>query len=337
VRGLRRRRVSGDNRRGRSGVNKLSCEAALTLVALGVLVASSATSEPSGCPPPELPARPATAAPSLLERPEILRDVLYDRQEGVELRMDLLIPGRTDAAPVPVLFYPSAGGHAVPRNAFTDAALVHGFAVACAQVRYFEEASKFPDAIVDAKSAVRFLKAHASEYAIDPERIVACGSSKNGMFSSMLGTMGEVTSYDVGRNLHVTSRVAGVVNFAGHTDLTAFYTDGVSDPQVMMDEATYEMKNLQFLDCHAFACDPIERAASAITYVDPTDAPEMLVLGSEDPLVPVAQMTRFRDALLASCVPAYLLIVDGAAHGVAREIGQAEIDYLLAFLEMYTE
>ena len=79
------------------------------------------------------------------------------------------------------------------------------------------------------------------------------------------------------------------------------------------------------------------RAASAITYVDPTDPPQFLVLGSEDTLVPLAQMTRFRDRLLASCVPAYFLLVEDAPHSVARTLGDEEIQLLLAFLEAFVE
>jgi len=286
------------------------------------------------CCLPELPDCPMTPTPSVMGSPQLIRDVVYDQQEGVDLSMDLLIPTRTDGIGVPVLFYPSAGGHGIPQNALTEAALGRGFAIACGSVRYFEVESKFPDALVDAKSAVRYLKAHASEFAIDPDRIVACGSSKNGMFASMLGTMGEMTMYDLGANLHVSSRVAAVINFAGHTDLTAFYSDGINDPQIRMDDATYAAKTMQFLGCHSFACDDIERAASAISYVDSADAPEMLVLGSEDTLVPAAQMVRFRDALLASCVPAYFLVVEGAPHGVVRLLDEAVLNRLLAFLEM---
>jgi len=303
-----------------------------------LLLASSAASVAgSDCFIPDLPDRPMAPAPELVGSARLLRDVVYDHQEGIDLLMDLLLPVRADGQAVPVLFYPSAGGHGIPNTPFCEAVQARGYAIARASVRYFEEDSKYPDALVDAKSAVRFLKTNADEYGIDPERIVACGSSKNGMFASMLGTMGEATDYDLGLHLDVTSDVAAVINLAGHTDLTAFYADGMDDPLVRMDAQTYETKNQQFLGCPAFDCDELERAASAITYVDPTDPPQFLVLGSDDPLVPLAQMTRFRDRLFASCVPAYLLLVEDAPHGVVRVLSDGEIQRLLAFLEMFVE
>ncbi|MEW5825878.1 MAG: alpha/beta hydrolase [Candidatus Bipolaricaulota bacterium] len=311
---------------------------ALAFALAAVVGAARSSAAASGaCVPPPLPSAPNSSRLAPSDRPELLRDVLYAQQEGMDLLMDLLLPRRPDGVASPVLFYPSANGHAVPKDPFTEAVRQRGYAVVRAQVRYYEPSSKFPDALVDAKSAVRFLKAHASEYGIDPERIVACGSSKNGMFASMLGTMGEATQYDLGANLDISSRVAAVVNFAGHTDLTSFYADGMADPQVKMDEETYEAKNEQFLGCPAFDCLELERAASAITYADPSDAPQMLVLGSEDALVPSLQMTRFLDRLLAVCVSAYYILVDGAPHAVAGALRESDIQQILAFLETFVE
>ena len=76
----------------------------------------------------------------------------------------------------------------------------------------------FPAQIEDCKAAVRWLRAHAAEYHLDPNRFAAWGSSAGGHLAAMLGTTGDVKEFEVGENLGVSSRVQAVVDYFGPTD-----------------------------------------------------------------------------------------------------------------------
>ena len=72
----------------------------------------------------------------------------------------------------------------------------------------------------DAKAAVRFLRANAAEYNLNPDKIAAFGQSAGGNLASMLGTSGDVAEFDdpsLG-NAGVSSRVQAVINWFGPND-----------------------------------------------------------------------------------------------------------------------
>src|ERR1035438_8305255 len=84
--------------------------------------------------------------------------------------------------------------------------LARGYAVASINYRLSQDAI-FPAQIEDCKAAVRWLRANASKYGLDPSHFAAWGSSAGGHLAAMVGTTGGVKEYDVGENLGVSSRV----------------------------------------------------------------------------------------------------------------------------------
>lgn len=259
----------------------------------------------------------------------VIRHIVYEQRNGQDLSMQVLVPanhdlqGGTPALPV-VLFF--GGGKPI-----AELLTKNGFAMASVRVR-FGNGDIFPAAVQDAKSAVRFLRAHAKAYNLDGAHIGTAGSSKGGLFASMLGTMNDIPEYDVGSNLDTSSRVQAVLNFCGHTDLTKFYEDGMADPKVVMDKRIYERKNRQFLGCGIEDCKDTERKASPLTHVSKDDAPFLLITGDTDRLVPVAQLTRFHGALQATGVESTLDIVPGASHGMRDLLGEKQEKAVIEFL-----
>ncbi|MBT3349291.1 alpha/beta hydrolase fold domain-containing protein [bacterium] len=213
----------------------------------------------------------------------------------------------------------------------------NGIAVASVGIRYFEEEILFPTPIEDAKAAIRYLRVHAAEFGIDPNRIGVYGSSKNGMLASFLGTTGDETQFDVGTNLNVSSKVQMVLNLSGHTDMTNFYKDGINDPDVTMSWETYENKTPRYLGCdpnllNGTGCLQVETTASALTYVSVGDASEFLVLGTDDHLVPEIQMTRFYSELQEANIPTEYLLVPVAGHGVANQLTNTHKQQIVDFI-----
>jgi|GEM_PF-3028794 len=256
--------------------------------------------------------------------------IVYETRNGTELTLSLSLPKDKAAGPYPVLLYFGGGAE------FAEFLNARGIAMASVRVR-FGNGDIFPAVIQDAKSAVRFLRANAQKYNLDPDHIAASGSSKGGMFASMLGVMNDIPEFEIGSNLDQSSRVQAVINFCGHTDLTRFYQDGADDPLVHMDERTYQRKNQEFLGCDAFKCQEQEKKASVVTYVSSDDAPFLLITGANDHLVPVVQLERFQDLLQSAGVESTLDIVPGADHGFHNLFGEKQQKEIEEFLKEHLQ
>jgi len=94
-----------------------------------------------------------------------------------------------------------------------------GFAVASVNYRLSQHAL-FPAQIEDCKAAVRWLRAQATTYMLDPDRIGVWGASAGGHLVALLGTTGDVKEFDTGGHLAHSSRVQAVCDFFGPTDFT---------------------------------------------------------------------------------------------------------------------
>ena len=106
-----------------------------------------------------------------------------------------------------------------------------GYAVASIGYRLSGDAI-WPAQIEDCKAAVRWLRANARTYGIDPDRFAAWGASAGGHLAAMLGTAGGVKEFEVGENLNVSSRVQAVVDYFGPTDFLQMDAHRLADGQV---------------------------------------------------------------------------------------------------------
>jgi acetyl esterase/lipase len=198
--------------------------------------------------------------------------------------LDLYLPppDAVVSAPAPlILFFHSGGwigGSRTNVPDFVTRQIGHGWAVASADYR-FAPAAPFPAAIEDAKWALRWLKANASNLGIRPDCIVAAGTSAGGHIAAMLavtksafeptGLPAELASLD--------EKVIGLIDVVGPTDLGSLWREPTGYGPAITSS---------FLQCTSIGCDPNLLAASnPITYVAPDDPPALLVYGGQDTLV----------------------------------------------------
>ena len=258
---------------------------------------------PSKNPPVDL--FPFPTSDSTIPTPSaVLLDVTYCTMDSVPLKMDLYFPPQGDK-PSPVLMYVHGGGWSSGDRKeirgmrdlpmFTDA----GYVVIAIDYRLAPE-YHFPAMIQDVKCAVRYLRAHAEEYNLDPDRFAAWGLSAGGHLVSLLGLADESAGWDVGEYLDQSSRVQAVISMFGLVDLT------VLDPES-------ELMQMLFGVSHVDSADLAR--ASAATYISPDDPPFMIVHGNRDWVVPQAQSVNFDARLDAAGVPSQLLLVKNAGHG----------------------
>jgi acetyl esterase/lipase len=199
--------------------------------------------------------------------------------------------------------------------------LARGYAVASLNYRLSQHA-KFPAQIEDCKAAVRWLRAHAAEYRLDPALFAAWGASAGGHLAAMLGTTGDTREFDVGGNLDQPSRVQAVVDYFGPTD---FLQMDAHRPAGGMVHDTADSPESELVG--GAIQDNKEKTARAnpITYVSAGDPPFLICHGDQDPLVPHHQSELLEAALRKAGVPVTFYTVQGAGHGGFRDPRVAEL------------
>lgn len=283
--------------------------------------------------PQDTPRRPADqAGQALPEGARALRDLAYVPNGHERQKLDLYLPAGTNgAAPLIIWIHGGAwlGGNKDRSPAMRFVA--RGFAVASVNYRLSHQAV-FPAQIEDCKAAVRWLRAHAAEYHLDPNRFGAWGASAGGHLVALLGTSGGVKEFDRGENLEVSSRVQAVVDFFGPTDLL---TMGAQvGPESRMKHDAPDSPEAMLIGGAVQENREKARRASPITFAGKDAPPMLLVHGDADPLVPWKQSEDLCAALKKAGANATLYIVKGGGHGdkfgpdVAQQVDQFFAKYL---------
>jgi acetyl esterase/lipase len=254
----------------------------------------------------------------------IVRDVTYKHIDGRNLQLDIYSP-KSITHPLPVVLW--IHGHRWSYGSKEQRPPVNlmaqGYIVASLDYRPSGEAS-FPAAIEDCKAAVRWLRANATTYQIDPDHIGAWGHSAGGHLAALLGTSGGVAELEgAGDNSTFSSRVQAVCDMSGPSDILQFY-EAVSkstDGSARRAKSSIE----QFLGGSVEQNRAKAIAASPITYVSKDDAAFLIIHGENDMSIPVSQSEAFSDKLKAAGVDATLEIAKGRGHGVGGPNFASEI------------
>ncbi|MDJ0534055.1 MAG: alpha/beta hydrolase [Xenococcaceae cyanobacterium MO_207.B15] len=281
----------------------------------------------------------------------IIRDLEYatyqHQGETKQLLLDLYLPVvEGSQQPQPLLIYIHGGGWLEFSKEICPGEIVakKGYAIACINYRYSTEAI-FPAQIHDAKAAVRWLRANATQYNLDPSKFGAWGASAGGHLSLLLGTSGGVAELEGNQgNLDVSSEVQAVCNWFAPTDFTqvppAFSEPfnpeipqkyrGV--PWLLYTKVTYKLLG-------GAVAENLELAALAnpITYIDSKDPPVLVVHGELDKIVPISQSEILVEALEDKGVPVTFVRKSDMTHsyrGANKERFSPElIGMALAFFE----
>ncbi len=258
--------------------------------------------------PGPLPPRTDAAVPTLDTR----LDVVYGEADGQLLKLDFAKPTVCRGQSVPVIIYVHGGGwRSGTKSGAFDIGVVKmglelGFAVASLDYRLAPK-FHFPAQINDCKLAVRFLRANAADFGIDPARIGAAGGSAGGHLSALLAVTDERDGLEGPGLEGVSSRILAAVDEFGPTDLTDAASLTTSEGMSMVTD---------FLGCDPFVCLDRALAASPIAYVSPDDPPILIIHGDKDTLVPYRQSELFAERLRISGNPCALIKVRNAEHGL---------------------
>ncbi|HEX5717907.1 MAG TPA: alpha/beta hydrolase fold domain-containing protein [Thermoanaerobaculia bacterium] len=285
------------------------------------------------------------AAPPLLAQCQTHSGLTYATYQDAagqtqELKLELLVPA--SAAPVPVVIWIHGGGwfngSRLPIPAGVSALCSKGYAVASIDYRLTGTAI-WPAQIQDVKGAVRWLRAHAANYNLDPDRFAAWGSSAGAQLASMLGTSGDEGTVTVGNftadlegmtggNAAFSSRVQAAVSWYGYGDMLQmnFYPSTQNHDTNGSPESRLVGDWIQRVP---------ERTATAspITFASPDDPPFLVMHGTLDDLVPFNQSELLVDALRRNGVRVAWVPVPNGGHGNAAFNTTASFQAVYDFLK----
>lgn len=237
-------------------------------------------------------AEPAAAVPPVFDRPgfTICRDVVYATIGAKPLLLDVYMPEKPTTGLPTVVWIHGGGWVSGNKDKCPVKDLVYqGYVVASINYRLTMTA-KFPAQIEDCKGAIRFLRANARTYAIDPRRIGVVGSSAGGYLAAFVGTTGGMKEFegDVGGNLDQPSQVQCAIDDCGPIDLLKTYPDAATKYIAgLLGGPAAEKKELAI-------------RANPITHITPKTPPFLILHGTRDAMIPLEQSQLFSAALKAA-------------------------------------
>lgn len=255
---------------------------------------------------------------------EVRLDQPYADGVSAKQKVDVYLPKkRNSGRPLPVVALIHGGGWVNgDRLGYAAQAIqlarTGDYAAVTVGYRLTGEAS-WPAQVHDCKAAIRWIRAHAGELRLDPEKIAVWGSSAGGHLSSLLGTSGGVKELegDLGPNSQFSSRVQCVVNLCGPEDFTqALMFDKEGGP-VWKDDAVSGLLGGSAADRHAEAV-----AASPVTHVSADDPPFITFHGTQDRRVAFLHAEAIHAALQKAGVTSLLVPITGGGHG---SVGHPEV------------
>ena len=250
------------------------------------------------------------------ERAPDFADVAYTTAGEHALALDVYLPAAGASSPLVVWVHGGAwrvGSKARPPMSFVDS----GFALASLDFRQSTDAP-FPAMIHDIKAAIRFLRANASRYGYDADRIAIAGASSGAHLAALVGVTNGHPDLEgtVGDHLDESSDVQAIVAYFGASNLTTILQQSTPAGLRIREPALSSL-----LGGLPDAVPELARLASPVFHVDAGDPPLHMLHGDQDPQMPINQTHELHGAYKKLDLDVYFDVVHGAAHGGAAFYG----------------
>jgi len=242
-------------------------------------------------------------------------DIVYSSPGSSALALDLQIPATPGLKPL-VVYVPGGGFMQADKRGALDLRTYvaeAGYAVASIRYRTVTDGAHYTDGVADVKSAVRFLRAHAAEYGIDPTRVALWGESAGGYLVAMTALTNGRPEFDVGDNLDQSSAVGAVIDKFGPSDMARIGAD-------FDDDTATALTSPSFVSTQYFTGAP-PGAADPMSYVHADAPPFLFMHGADDRIVSPSQTLLLHNALRAAGADSTRYLIDGAGHGDLAAVG----------------
>ena len=256
------------------------------------------------------------------------RDLVYENIGGEGLKLDIYRP-KAMAKPTPALIFIHGGswksGHKEDYKVYTLDFAKRGYVTVSLSYRLLPK-YHYPDCVEDVKCALGWIRAHASDYNIDPENIALIGASAGGHLATLVGYSSDSpvfeSKYDEDS---ISSRVQAVVDFYGPVDFTASFSKEAEGLLNNFMNQTYQEN------------PSLYEQASPLKYVSKDDPPTLIFHGTIDDLVPVGQSDLLKAELDKQGVANEYYRLEGWPHGMdlALSVNEYCKNKLAIFLHKY--
>tara|TARA_B100000686_G_C16767918_1_gene963066 strand:+ start:1254 stop:2102 length:849 start_codon:yes stop_codon:yes gene_type:complete len=246
-----------------------------------------------------------------------VNDVVYASYGDRDLVLNLLLPSIDTTEGFPLVIYIQGSGW-LPQNVYRSLPLLvdlarSGYVIASVEYRHSREAIA-PAQVQDVKAAIRFMRANADNYNIDPRKVAVMGNSSGGHLSALAGVSDGEVAFLTEDNSDYPSHVQVVVDFFGPTDFRQMdnYPSQISHDRPGSPESLVVGGPIQESEQEAAV-----KAYNPITYISSDrDIPPFLIIhGDVDALVPFNQSVLLYEALREANKEVVFYRVNGAGHG----------------------
>lgn len=252
--------------------------------------------------------------------------------------LDLHVPEREAGQLVPVVVYAHGGGFVGGLRTMGQWAflLQAGYAVASVDYRLAGEC-RFPGPVHDVAAAVRWVRAQASHYGLDAERVIGFGSSAGGYLMNAVALTGDDhpgMTGDLGPTPELSCHLDAVVDYYAPVDFLTLDED--ADPSVRESAVGPDSPLTRFLGFIPAEHREEAESANLCRYAKASSPPFLIAHGDADVIVGFGQSRRLHDALTKAGARADLVVISGADHGAPEFDQEALHEQTLTFLESVT-
>jgi acetyl esterase/lipase len=271
---------------------------------------------------------PARGAEIVVEK-----DIVYGTGGGKDLKLNLARPEQTNGL-VPGIVYIHGGGwiggDRKLKQADIEDAARRGYVAVTVTYRLSDPDASgkprnpFPAQIEDVKCAIRWLRANADKYHVDPNCIGVTGDSAGGHLSLLAGVTGSASELEGnGGHPDASSKVQAVVNYFGPTDMARLHKISQRAAGVIVNVLGGPPEKVP----------DVYKAASPVTYVAKDDPPILTIHGTADPIVPVEQAHEFDEAMKKVGGSHTMMLIQGAQHGFGGEAAKQAREATFKFFD----
>lgn len=255
-----------------------------------------------------------TLARNAAAETRVTRDVVYSRPDAeTSLLMDLYHADGPGPHPAVLLVHGGGwlGGSKAGYTRIGPWLAQNGF-TACAINYRLAPKHPYPAAMDDCHRAIRWIRAHAGEHAIDPKRVGAMGDSAGGHLVALIGVRGAREGVDRELRRHRARPDAVVSNYGAHELVRMWKIEQAHKPLTAWLGGSPEERPTEYRD------------ASPVSVVSKGSPPFLVIHGNKDTVNPEEQSHLLHAALREKGVDSTLKIIDGAGHGWAPGTAHAQ-------------